>query len=64
MARFSWWPYRVEPLTTGYRVQVTEFESGKEQRAYRGRQPRQWKLSFKTTYAELQAKFAQAGGFK
>ena len=37
MARFSWWPYRVEPLTTGYRVQVTEFESGKEQRAYRGR---------------------------
>ena len=56
MDRFSWRPSSVESLTTGYRVQVTEFESGKEQRIHRGRQPRVWELVFeKTPYAELQA---------
>ena len=54
MTRFPWKPYQVEPLTTGYRVQVTEFESGREQRAYRGRQPRQWDLTFRTTYEGMQ----------
>ena len=47
MAIFNFKPLYVWQVSSGARVLVSQFESGKEQRRYKGRRPREWTLSFK-----------------
>lgn len=54
METFTWKPFYVETLTTGYTVLISQFESGKEQRRLKHRKPREWNLSFRCSYQDLQ----------
>lgn len=47
MPEFVWEPQYVWESTLGHKVLVSEFESGREQRRYKGRRPKQWKLTFR-----------------
>lgn len=68
MAVFSWVPFDAPSVNTRYKVHVTEFESGKEQRALIGRLGTQWTLSFKVSFAtmkEIKAFYeARCGSFE
>lgn len=46
MATFAFTPLYAVQRTAGRRVNITEFESGREQRADKGPVPREWALSF------------------
>lgn len=65
MATFNFTPQYAWDKTLEYRVLTTEFESGKEQRRYKGRQPREWGLAFhgkRTWIAQIEAFFAAQKG--
>jgi len=47
MATFSYMPYWVYEYTTDHNVLISTFESGREQRRYKGVRPRKWKLVFR-----------------
>jgi phage-related protein len=46
MEVFDFTPSFVWEAVNGHNVLITEFESGKEQRRYKNRLPREWNLSF------------------
>ena len=50
---FKWKPFEIPKARYGHNVNVTTFESGKEQRKYLNKKPTEWTLSFKTTYKEM-----------
>jgi len=65
MAVFTWVPFDAPSVTTRHHVQITEFESGKEQRALLGRLGTQWTLTFKVSFAtmlEIKAFYDARGG--
>ena len=47
METFNYPPYYVFEYTTDHNVLVSTFESGREQRRYKGKRPRKWKLTFR-----------------
>ena len=47
MEEFDFVPLYSWQMTTGYRVLVTEMESGPERRYYKRRRPREWQLTFR-----------------
>lgn len=49
MATFTYTPYIVYEHITEHNVLVSTFESGKEQRRYKGAKPRKWNLTFRDT---------------
>lgn len=51
MATFNFIPLYSYQRSAGRRVNITDFESGKEQRADKGPTPREWSLSFAGTRA-------------
>lgn len=67
METFSWVPQYSWQYVPEFRVTVSIFESGKEQRAYRGRSPKEWGLEFHDTVAvitQIEAFFeARKGAF-
>jgi len=51
---FEFEPSYVWEAVNGHDVLITEFESGKEQRRYKNRLPREWNLSFKGRPEDIQ----------
>lgn len=49
MQTFDFVPLYSWEVTTGYRVLITEMESGSERRYHKNRRPREWQLTFKST---------------
>jgi len=54
METFSFVPDYSWQTTFGHKVLVTEFESGKEQRRYLRKKPREWQLSFSGKWASVE----------
>ena len=54
MATFTYTPLYVWESTASHRVLVSELEGGKEQRKYKGKNPREWTLSFRATRATIE----------
>ena len=54
MEEFDFVPLYSWQMTTGYRVLVTEMESGPERRYYKRRRPREWMLGFIGTPGEIE----------
>ena len=50
---FSMIPQYTWQMSSQHKVLVSTFESGKEQRRYKGRRPKQWKLKFAGTWATI-----------
>ena len=46
MRTFTWVPQYTFETSQGHRVLISEMESGKEYRYYKGRKPREWTLGF------------------
>lgn len=55
MATFSVVPQSVWEVATEHNVLVTTFESGREQRRYKGAKPKQWRLSFAGSWDTISA---------
>ena len=53
MAVFNFTPLYTWQKTHNHNVLVTTFESGKEQRRYKGARPRTWTLAFRDTVANI-----------
>lgn len=65
MMVFEWSPLYTVETVRGHRVLITEMESGKEYRYYKGRRPREWKLGFTgeaETIREIEEFFDSVGG--
>lgn len=54
MATFNFTPLYAWQKTHNHNVLVTTFESGKEQRRYKGARPRTWTLGFRDTIANIE----------
>lgn len=54
MATFSYVPLYTWESQASHRVLVSTLEGGKEQRKYKGPQPREWTLSFRAAAATIQ----------
>lgn len=50
---FSVTPQMVWESSSVHNVLISTFESGREQRRYKGAKPRVWKLSFEGTWAKI-----------
>ena len=50
MEIFCFEPRYEYQTVSGYKVLISQFESGKEQRRYKRRLPREWRLGFSGTY--------------
>ena len=55
MELFSWTPTSEPKVTEGYRVTVSDFESGTKRRYYKGRKGKKYSLVFQTTYEKALA---------
>lgn len=53
MVPFEYTPLYAWQKTHNHNVLVTTFESGKEQRRYKGARPRTWTLGFRDTVANI-----------
>ena len=53
METFNYPPYYVFEYTTDHNVLISTFESGREQRRYKGVRPRKWKLTFRQTPSRI-----------
>lgn len=54
MEIFEFEPRYEYQTVSGYKVLISQFESGKEQRRYKRRLPREWELSFIGTPEEIE----------
>lgn len=52
---FNFEPQNIWETTTEHNVLVSTFESGKEQRRYKGAKPKQWRLSFAGSWDTISA---------
>ena len=53
MATFNYTPYITYEYTAQHNVLVSTFETGKEQRRYKGAKPRKWALTFRDTVGTI-----------